>query len=74
MKTLLYSSLVLVAPDFSKPFKFKVDASMDGAGAVLLQEDVDGIDHPVSYYSRKFTKCQSRYSTIEQHLFPGSAS
>ena len=57
---------MLSAPDFSKPFKLEVDASMVGAGAVLLQEDAGGIDHPVCYFSRKFNSCQSRYSTIEQ--------
>lgn len=29
-----------------------VDASAYGAGAVLLQEDADGIEHPVSYFSK----------------------
>ena len=36
------------------------------AGAVLIQADPDGLDHPVCYFSKKFTPCQSRYSTIEQ--------
>ena len=66
VKTLLCSSPVLSAPDFSRPFKLEVDASALGAGAVLIQEDADGIDHPVCYFSRKFSKAQSRYSTIEQ--------
>ena len=57
---------MLSFPDFSKPFKLEVDESMVGAGAVLLQEDAGGIDHPVCYFSRKFNSCQSRYSTIEQ--------
>ena len=47
-------SPVLSAPDFSLPFILEVDASAVGAGAVLLQEDEQGINHPVSYFSRKF--------------------
>lgn len=43
-----------------------VDASAIGAGAMLVQEDVDGVNHPVSYFSRKFNKHQVHYSTIEQ--------
>ncbi|KAI3358165.1 hypothetical protein L3Q82_003165 [Scortum barcoo] len=46
LKGLLSCNPVLSAPDFSMPFKLEVDASAVGAGAVLLQEDTQGIDHP----------------------------
>ncbi len=65
-KDLLCHAPILKAPDFHRPFKLHVDASSVGAGAVLLQEDNMGIDHPVCYFSKKFTKCQSNYSTIEK--------
>ena len=48
------------------PSYSEVDASAVGAGAVLLQEDEQGINHPVSYFSRKFNKQQLKYSTIEK--------
>jgi len=63
---LLTCSPVLSAPNFSLPFKLDIDASAVGVGAVLLQDDKDGIEHPVSYFSRKFNPHQSRYSTIEK--------
>lgn len=67
-------SPVLSAPHFSFPFKLEVDASAVGAGAVLLQEDNQSIDHPVSYFSCKFNKHQLQYSAIEKEalalLFP----
>ena len=66
VKALLCSTPVLVAPDFEKPFKLEVDACNVGAGAVLIQEDSNGLDHPVCYFLRKFNECQTRYSTIEQ--------
>ena len=66
VKSLLCHSPVLAAPDLSRPFKLEVDASAVGAGAVLIQEDADGVDHPVSYFSRKFNRHQVHYSTIEQ--------
>lgn len=65
-KALLSSSPVLSAPDFDVPFKLEVDASATGAGAVLLQEKADGIDHPICYFSKKFLKHQVNYSTIEK--------
>ncbi|KAK7929024.1 hypothetical protein WMY93_005419 [Mugilogobius chulae] len=46
LKAILCCTPVLSAPDFQRPFKLEVDASMVGAGAVLLQEDDQGIDHP----------------------------
>lgn len=66
IKSLLSHAPVLVAPDFTQPFKLEVDASAVGIGAVLLQEGLDGVDHPVSYYSRKLNQRQYKYSTIEK--------
>ena len=66
LKAILKSVPVLLAPDFDKCFKLAVDASDVGIGAVLLQEDNNGIDHPVCYFSKKFNKHQKNYSTIEK--------
>ena len=30
-----------------------------------MQEDGNGLDHPVSYLSKKFNKHQKNYSTID---------
>ena len=66
LKAILKSTPVLLAPDFDKSFKLAVDASDIGAGAVLIQEDNNGVEHPVSYFSKKFNKQQRNYSTIEK--------
>ena len=66
LKVILESSPVLSAPDFSAQFKLATDASDVAAGAVLLQEGKDCIDHPICYFSRKFDKSQRNYSTIEK--------
>ena len=47
LKAILKSALVLLAPDFDKCLKWTVGASDVGIGAVLLQEDNNGNDHPV---------------------------
>ena len=62
------SSPVLQAPDFCSQSKLAVDASDAAAGAVLLQEGNDGIDHPICYFSRKFNKNQRTYSTVFDEL------
>uniref|UniRef100_A0A1A8I1B8 Gypsy retrotransposon integrase-like protein 1 n=1 Tax=Nothobranchius kuhntae TaxID=321403 RepID=A0A1A8I1B8_NOTKU len=66
LRNLLCCAPILAAPDLSRPFKIEVDASDAGAGAVLLQQDANGLDHPVSYFSRKFNQSQRNYSTIEK--------
>ena len=58
----------MLAPNFDKPFFLAVDASNVGAGGVLMQEDEQGVEHPVSYYSKKFTPAQQNYSVIEKEL------
>lgn len=54
-KDLLCHAPVLSAPNFTLPFKLQVDASNSGVGAVLLQEDPTGVEHPVSFFSKKLT-------------------
>ena len=65
LKAILKSAPVLLAPSFDKEFKLAIDASDVIAGSVLLQEDDNGVDHPVCYYSKKFNKHQRNYSTVE---------
>ena len=55
LKAILRSEPVLLAPNFNKEFKLAVDASDVGAGGILLQEDDNGVDHPVCYFSKKLS-------------------
>ena len=66
LKAILKNEPVLLAPNFAKEFKLAVDASDPGAGSVLMQEDGNGVAHPVSYFPKKFNKHQKNYSTIEK--------
>lgn len=54
------------APVLAAPIKLAVDASNAGAGAVLLQDGDDGVEHPVSYFPKKFNQHQRVYLTIEK--------
>lgn len=78
VKSLLCSPPVLAAPCMDRPFKLLVDASDVGAGAVLLQSGRGGLEHPVSFYSKKFNSFQVNYSFIEKEtlalIWPYSTS
>ena len=66
VKLLLQKSPVLKSPDYEKPFKLIIDSSDVGTGSVLVQEASDGLDHPVSYFSKKFLRYQKNYSVVEK--------
>ena len=66
VKLLLQKSPVLKSPDYEKPFKLIIDSSDVGTGSVLVQEASDGLDNPVSYFSKKFLKYQKNYSVVEK--------
>ena len=66
LKRALCQSPVLINPNFDKPFVLQTDASDRGIGAVLSQQDDDGNDLPVAYFSRKLLPREVRYSTVEK--------
>ena len=51
---------------FEKEFIVQTDASLRGIGAVLIQTDDDGNEHPVVYLTRKLRPREQRYSATEQ--------
>ncbi len=65
VKAALCGGPLLHSPDFSLPFLLQTDASDRGLGAVLTQE-IGGEEHPVLYISRKLSKRETMYSTIEK--------
>ena len=46
---------VLAFPNFTKSFVLHTNASIEGLGAVLEQEQEDGRLHPVAYASRSLS-------------------
>ena len=66
LKAKLCTTPVLHNPDFEKEFTLQTDASDRGIGAVLSQQDGDGNDYPIAYFSRKLLPREQRYSTVEK--------
>ena len=68
LKSRLASKPILRPPDFQIPFCLAVDASAVAIGANLFQV-IEGIEHPICYYSKRLNIHQQRYSTIEKEAF-----
>lgn len=63
LKSLITAEPVLAYFDINKPVTVQTDASKDGLGAVLLQDN-----KPVAFASRALTSAEVRYSQIEKEL------
>lgn len=61
---LLCSKPILKIFDPEQPVKIYTDASIQGVGAVLKQEDENGVNKPVAYFSKKLTDTQKRKKAI----------
>ena len=59
----------MVSPDYSKSFEIYTDASDYAIGACLAQRDDKLVERPVSFFSKKLTDTQKRWSTIEKEAF-----
>ena len=64
VKQSLTDAETLAHPDPEKPFAVTCDASVNGTGAVLTQDE-----RPVAYHSHKFTPAEHNWPTGEQELW-----
>jgi hypothetical protein len=67
MKAAMLGPTILHHPDFSKDFYIFSDASLIGAGAVLMQKHGETL-FPVSYASWIFIPAERNYSTTEREM------
>ncbi len=63
MKQIMSKEVLLVYPNFTKPFNIHTDASHTQLGAVISQEG-----KTIDFYSRKLAPAQTRYTTTEREL------
>ena len=66
LKRALCSGPQLAHPDLSKQFVVHTDALKYAVNAVLLQRSDDGIERPISFFSKKLLSPQQNYSTFER--------
>ena len=69
IKQALTEALVLVIPDFSKDFLTFSYASRDIIAAILLQKNVDGLEHPITFFTKTLRDSELKYSTLEKKSY-----
>ena len=65
LKRLLSEPPVLAYPDFTRPFTLHTDANGKGLGAMLEQENEEGVNHPVADASRTLSKHEKNYGITD---------
>ena len=68
LRRALVSAPVLAFPNCSRMFILDTDASNQGIGAVLSQENDDGLEHVVAYASQALSKAERKYSVTRKEL------
>ena len=66
LKEKMVTAPILVFPYWNKPFHVHVDASGIALGIVFTQLGEGGIDHPITYSSRKLSTAEKNYTTTER--------
>lgn len=66
-KNNLANATLLVHPSSTAPLSLTTDASDKAMGAVIEQL-VDNVWKPISFFCRKFTPAQAKYSTYDREL------
>ncbi len=62
------SAPILIHPDPAKPFIVETDVSDFALVAILSQFGIDGLLHPVAFYSRKLTSAEVNYQVYDKEL------
>jgi len=59
----------LISPDYSKEFHVFSFAFEDTIAAILLQQDEEGSEHPVAFFSKNLRDVELRYDIIEKQAY-----
>ena len=68
LKAAYASEPVLLCPNYKKPFRLECDASLIAAGGVLLQDDTNGQEHPITYFSKAHSPAERNYMMYDREF------
>jgi len=69
IKRALTKAPVLISPDYSKDFLIFSFASFDTVAAVLLQENEEGQEQPIAFFSKALKDAKIRYEIMEKQAY-----
>ena len=69
LKDALVSSDVMMHPNTQRPYILYVDASNYSIGAILVQEDENGVERPIQYISHQLNSTQRKWACIEREAY-----
>jgi hypothetical protein len=69
IKRALTKAPVLIIPDYSKDFLIFSFASSDTIVAILLQRNVEGLEKPISFFSRALRDAEIKYDIMEKQAY-----
>lgn len=61
--------MVLMCPDFLKPFVVHIDAALTAVGVVLYQLDIAGDKHLLAYDSRTLSIHERNYTITKREFW-----
>jgi hypothetical protein len=70
IKKSLIEAPILVSPDYSEDFLIFSFASFDTVVTVLLQKNVEGLEHPIVFFSRALGDVELKYDIMEKQAYP----
>ena len=69
IKKAIMEAPTLINPDYIKEFHIFSFASKDTITAILLQENEEGSEHPVAFFSKNLRDAELRYDIIEKKAY-----
>ena len=69
IKKSIVGAPTLISPENTKGFCIFSFASYDTVAAILLQKNDEGLDHPISFFSRTLRDVELKYDPIEKQAY-----